>query len=1001
MALNRKLLRTVLEAEGYEVLLAEDGKEALDILSRELVDAIISDILMPHIDGYRLCYEVRKDERLKDIPIIIHSASYTSPGDKRLALEFGADRFIKKSSPSSQVLTELREITSPSYRRTARNEHSEADLKIMKEYSERLIEKLEERNVQLENTKEELTVANKELLQRSLELSQSEEKFRGIIEQMQDVFFRTNRHGIIEMVSPSIERYGYAMNDLLGENLALLCADEDEGRELAEELVRRHTVSDFELTLKRQGSGTFTGSINARILKTASGETIGMEGFVRDVTERKRTEELLREQSNLAALGAEISQAAIHNETVPLMLAKCCDCLVNYLDAALTRIWTLDAQAGLLELQASAGLDAGPDHLYRRIAVGHMEIGLIAAERAPILSNDAPHDPRISCRRWAQDAGVTSFAGFPLIIEDRLLGVAAIFSRKNLSEAALESLALAANSIALGIKRKLDENALRKTEEKYRSIFESSVEGIFQTVPSGRIITANPALARILGYESPEDLIANVHNIAATYAEPGDREELLNTMETHGFSKATEIHLRRKDGARIWTLARGRAVREPGGRILYYEGTLEDVTERKQLEEQLLQAQKMEAVGRLAGGVAHDFNNLLTAIIGYSSLAASKLHADESIRHDIREIEKAGRRAANLTNQLLVFSRRQVVQPRILSLNTLVKGVDSMLKRLIGEDVILSTDLDNDIGPIRADSGQIEQIILNLVINARDAMPDGGRITVSTRGANLTDPASLPHPALNPGQYVVLAVADTGSGMDKETQTRIFEPFFTTKEVGKGTGLGLSTVYGIVQQTGGHISVQSEPGRGTVFSLYVPVVGRAVDAPATDARPGPVAPGSETILLIEDDESVRTLSKVALQKVGYRVLDAGNAEEALKICEDYLAPIHLVLTDIVMPGVNGPKLVECLLSARENMKVLFMSGYTDDSLVRLKLAAGAPFLQKPFAPAKLAEKVREILDGTAEGPEHQTGDARRTENSRIGGHPRDEREQSHPAAKSF
>ncbi|HEY6333790.1 MAG TPA: PAS domain S-box protein [Blastocatellia bacterium] len=787
---NRKLLKAVLEAEGMEVLVAADGQEALDLLERLHVDAIISDILMPRVDGYRLCYEVRKDERLKDIPIIIHSASYTSASDEKLAREFGADLFIKKSSSPAQVVKSLFEVTDPRHVRAARPKHSAADLEIMKEYSERLIEKLEERNNQLEHTKQMLTESNRELLHRSEELSRSEEKFRGIIEHVEDVYFRANRRGIIEMVSPSAERYGYRGASLIGTDIRAVCARTEDAQQLLDKLVHDGAASDFELSLRTLRGGTFVGSVNARALKDHRGRPAGIEGFVRDITERKHTEEVLRERSNLAALAADVGRAVIHNATIESMLATCCDCFVNHLGAALACIWTLDNSSGLLELQASSGASRAPAYLYRRLSLGHLEIGRIAADRMPILSNDVEGDTRISCRQWAGTKDIVAFAGYPLIVVDRLVGVVAIYSGKPMTELISEGLASVANSIALGIERNLDEQALRKAEEKYRNIFENSAEAILQTLPSGRVITANPAAARILGYVSPEDLMASIHTMANHYANAEDRQRLLSVIEAEGFSKAIEVQFTRKGGAAIWALARGRAVRDSDGTILYYETTFEDITERKHLQEQLFQAQKMEAVGRLAGGVAHDFNNLLTAIIGYSSLAANKIEGSEPIRHEIREIEKAGRRAAALTNQLLVFSRKQVVQPRILAMNGVVRGVESMLKRLIGEDVTLSTTLDPNVGPIRADSGQIEQIILNLAVNARDAMPEGGNLTIETKHIDLRGKPELPHPALNPIPYVLLLISDNGVGMDEETISRIFEPFFTTKEVGKGTGLG-------------------------------------------------------------------------------------------------------------------------------------------------------------------------------------------------------------------
>jgi two-component system, cell cycle sensor histidine kinase and response regulator CckA len=386
-------------------------------------------------------------------------------------------------------------------------------------------------------------------------------------------------------------------------------------------------------------------------------------------------------------------------------------------------------------------------------------------------------------------------------------------------------------------------------------------------------------------------------------------------------------------------------------------------------EEQFLQSQKMEAVGRLAGGVAHDFNNLLSVILGYGEILLSDSQVDEAARADIREITRAGERAADLTRQLLAFSRQQVLAPTVLDLNAVLAGMGSMLVRLLGEDVELRTLPGAALGRVLVDPGQIEQVILNLVVNARDAMPRGGSLTIETANVELDAGYSTEHPGANPGPHVLLAVSDTGTGMDAETRARIFEPFFTTKEKGKGTGLGLSTVFGIVRQSGGTVWVYSEPGHGTTFKIYLPRTQDdrrpSVPAPAPDPSPR----GTETILLTEDDTALRVLARVALVRLGYQVLEAADADEALLLAARYSGPIHLLLTDVVMPKVSGRELAERLAAVRPDTRVLFMSGYTDDTVVRHGvLAAGIAFLQKPITPQSLARKVREVLDAPEDRP---------------------------------
>ncbi len=385
--------------------------------------------------------------------------------------------------------------------------------------------------------------------------------------------------------------------------------------------------------------------------------------------------------------------------------------------------------------------------------------------------------------------------------------------------------------------------------------------------------------------------------------------------------------------------------------------------ERKRLEEQLRQSQKMEAVGRLAGGIAHDFNNLLTIINGYSQLLLDRFAPRDQARVQVEEIKKAGDRAATLTRQLLAFSRRQVLQPQVLNLNAVVANVDTMLRRLIGEDIDLVTVIGEALGRVQADPGQIEQVILNLAVNARDAMPQGGKLTIETANVELDEAYTCSHAAVAPGRYVMLAVSDSGIGMDAETQAQIFEPFFTTKEKGKGTGLGLATVYGIVKQSGGHLWVYSEPGKGATFKVYLPQVEEANGTVAASQARVKSLRGAETILLVEDEEAVRKLASRILQEYGYKVLESTSAEQALQIGERHKEPIDLLVTDVVMPGMGGREVAGHLAFLRPEMKVLYMSGYTDDAIIHHGvLQAGVAFMQKPFTPEVLARKVREVLD---------------------------------------
>ena len=504
--------------------------------------------------------------------------------------------------------------------------------------------------------------------------------------------------------------------------------------------------------------------------------------------------------------------------------------------------------------------------------------------------------------------------------------------------------------------------ALEESEKKYRKIFEEALIGIFQTSPQGRYLSVNRAMATALGYDSPEELIAKVTDIGQQlYADPERREELKRLLERHGVVQNFECQLVRKDGRQIWVTTNIRAISKDGAVV--FEGTTQDITERKQLEAQLLQAQKMEAVGRLAGGVAHDFNNALGVIVGYSGLLKECLPAEENSYRYADEIGKAGHRAASLTRQLLAFSRKQVIQPTIVDLNAVVGETEKMLRRLIGEDIQMIIVPGKDLGRVKADLGQIDQILMNLAVNARDAMPQGGKLVIETTNAKLDSTNLIQHPYAKPGDYVMLSVSDTGFGMDKETQSHIFEPFFTTKAAGHGTGLGLSTVYGIVKQSEGYVWVYSEPGKGARFKVYLPRVDAAAD-PVVTRDESEIPIGSETILLVEDDPAMLELTRSCLEAGGYTVLHAGNGESAVRTVTGHDGVIHLLMTDVIMPGISGPELVKSLTTSRPELKLLYMSGYTAELIAQHGiLDRQIALLEKPFTKDALLRKVRKVLDG--------------------------------------
>jgi PAS domain S-box-containing protein len=511
--------------------------------------------------------------------------------------------------------------------------------------------------------------------------------------------------------------------------------------------------------------------------------------------------------------------------------------------------------------------------------------------------------------------------------------------------------------------RQRADEALRASEERYRHLFENNPQPMWVfDERSLAFLAVNEAACDHYRYSHEEFLGMTIRDIRPAEDVPSllDRPE----TEPRGPQESGVWKHRRKDGTLIEVEIVSRPVMFDGNAAQLVLAV--DVTERRQLEQQLRQSQKMEAVGQLAGGIAHDFNNLLTAILGYADLLASRPALESTAREEIEEIRKAGQRAASLTRQLLAFSRRQVLEPAVLRVNELVANLEKMLRRLIGEDVDLVTRLDPSASNVRADPGQLEQVIMNLAVNARDAMPRGGQLTIETANVDLDQAYAQQHASVQPGFYVMIAVSDTGVGMDAATQARIFEPFFTTKEKERGTGLGLSTVYGIVKQSGGYVWVYSEPGKGTTFKVYFPRVEEV--APARQPRVVPATlVGTETLLLVEDDPAVRKLSCAILERAGYRVLEAESGRKALELARDSTSGIPLVVTDLVMPDMSGTDLAAELVIRYPEIRVLFMSGYTDDAVVRHGfLAAGRAFLQKPFTPDTLTRKIREILDAPSE-----------------------------------
>jgi len=563
---------------------------------------------------------------------------------------------------------------------------------------------------------------------------------------------------------------------------------------------------------------------------------------------------------------------------------------------------------------------------------------------------------------------LTGHGAEDVAVEAMKAGAADYLSKGTLTIEGLERAVRFALALRVGERqRRQAEAALRASEERFRALVENSSDALLLLDAEGRVSYVSPSSSRHLGWGSDEMLGGSIFD----FLHPDDRDtmsvRLTDVLRSPAKPLHQDIRLQHADGS--WREIESVAVnRLSDPSVAAIVVNARDITDRRKLEDQLRQAQKMEAVGQLAGGIAHDFNNLLTAILGYCNLMRDDMPAENPLRADLDEIHTAGERAASLTRQLLAFSRRQMLQPQIIDINVIVQQLEKLLRRLISEDVELITALAQNLMTVRVDPASIEQVLVNLAVNARDAMPSGGRLTIETANVDLDESFVQAHVPMKAARYVMLAVGDTGQGMDADTRARVFEPFFTTKEQGKGSGLGLATVYGMVKQSGGYIWVYSEPTHGTVFKVYFPPAQTRTavsDEQNAGRRSSDAMHGWETVLLVEDEDAVRALAREVLRRHGYIVLEARHGVDALRVAERHPDDIHLMVTDLVMPHLGGRDLVERLTEVRPKMKVLFMSGYTDHAVMHRDLTPGTAFLQKPFTPEAFARKVRTVLDQQA------------------------------------
>jgi PAS domain S-box-containing protein len=757
-------------------------------------------------------------------------------------------------------------------------------------------------------------------------LRESEERYRALIHGVKDyAIFMLSPGGYVVNWNQGAERIkGYNASEIIGSHISRFYRPEDvrgqvpwRSLRLAAEQGRSEQVG---WRVRKDGS-CFWADVVITAVRDHQGELRGFCKITRDITERREADEALRL--------AEQKYRHIFEGSILGVFQSTPDGRLLSVNSAMARMCGYESPglmiASVVDIRSQFYADPSRRDEFERLLQQH---GLVEHFDIQVYRKDG-------AKIW-------------LSVNARAVRLG---SRVTHYEGTLEEIS----------ERKLLQEQLGEVEQKYRGIVDNANFGVFQSTPDGRYLTVNPALARMLGYGSIEELNANLTSIPdQLYVDPQRRHEFKRLLEEHGTVQHFELQAYRKDGTKMWIAASVRAVRR-NGVITHYEGINEDITQYKLLEDQLRQAQKMEAVGRLAGGIAHDFNNALAVITGYSDLLQLHLLPGDPLRPYAEEVGKAGRRAASLTRQLLGFSRKQVIHPVVLDLNTVIGEMEQMIRRLIGDDIQVAFKREPRLGKVKLDPGQLEQILLNLAVNARDAMPTGGKLWLETANVKVDDAYARQYPYAKPGRYVMLSVSDSGCGIDSETQRHIFEPFFTTKPPGKGTGLGLSTVYGIVKQNGGTVNVYSEVGKGTTFRIKFPLTQESLEEIQSAPAPSRLT-GSETILLVEDEEALRALANTCLVSRGYKVMEAASPADARRIIADHPTRIHLLLTDVVMPGASGPELARLLREINPQLKVLFMSGYTGDLLAQHGvLEPGILLLEKPFSMDSLLATVREAL----------------------------------------
>ncbi|MCG3210005.1 MAG: Sensor histidine kinase RcsC [Anaerolineae bacterium] len=996
--INLQILRPILSKRGYRIIEATTGRSALARIAQENIDLILLDIMLPDIDGYAICRQIKADPHTTNIPVIFISAL----GDVRNKLEgfqAGGVDYISKPFDVDEVLArvdahimlnkmrqELQQKNEQLYQEITERIKAQSELHAIKD---RLEEHVARRTAELQLANEQLSteIAMRQAVEHQLRRSQ--ERLALAIAETGGILWDCQLDPNLGYDDqPNLDRLWLRPSNLLEDQLESEPSAFWENPVLAEDLPEKNELErahfygltdylEYDYRVRQPNGEIRFMHSRSRIIRDNKDRPIRWVGIDWDVTGNKNVEQ-------------ELSQ--YRNQLEELVNARTADLIATNERLLAEMAEREKAQNALRESQSNYFLlfnsmldgyamheiicdDAGVPIDYRFLDINP------AFERHTGMSRDIVGRtvreviPQIE-PYWIETYGQVALTGQPVqfenyahAVDDKWFEVIAISPQKNQFATIFHDIT----------ERKRADKAIREsqTELKRRNselvklnaeyirldkAIEQAAESIIITDTSGGIIYVNPAFEQVTGYSRADVLGKNPRIFKSGKHNLEFYQNLWQTI-TNGHVWHGRLINRNKGGSLFTEDATISPVRDETGVITHFVAVKRDITHELQLEEQYHQAQKMEALGRLTGGVAHDFNNLLTAINGFAELIKLQLGPEDPRQPMLNNILHSGQRASDLVRQLLAFSRKQIIEPQMLNLNSVVHHMQKMLQRIIGEDIQLETKLAADLWPILFDPAQLEQIIVNLAVNARDAMPDGGRLSIETANIELTQTQLDPMPDLQPGKHVVLTISDTGIGMPEEILPHIFEPFFTTKEIGKGTGLGLATVYGIIKQNSGEIQVQSAVGQGSQFGIYLPRVEVALPEPARLKPDNRLPTGTETILIAEDDIGVRELTSHILGGLGYRLLKAGNGEEALNAARTYPDQIHLLLADVVMPDIVGPKLAAQLLELRPSIKTVFMSGYTDSTIARHGLTTGSvTLLHKPFSAVMLAKTIRQALD---------------------------------------